>query len=230
MPKVYLELEDVEQLEEAATCLRDQLLVRVLFWGACRVSEALAIRIPEDIDVTGGTITIKHLKTRTRLLCPYCETRMSRTAKFCPGCGKEVPKPIRRQQEEHRQRTIPLDDETMSLLTSFSSQDHTKGLLFKICRSHARKIISDCATRASLGKLVNPETGQIRGVSPHRLRDAFATMAVQQDDSTDAIRSLQEQLGHANIGTTMKYRKIAGREQREWYDKLKEGTRDGNRS
>jgi len=31
---------------------------------------------------------------------------------------------------------------------------------------------------------------------------------------------LQEQLGHANIGTTMKYRKIAGREQKEWYDKL----------
>ncbi|MBA7685814.1 hypothetical protein ES703_94242 [subsurface metagenome] len=55
-------------------------------------------------------------------------------------------------------------------------------------------------------------------------------MAVQQDDSTDAIRSLQEQLGHANIGTTMKYRKIAGKEQRKWYDKLKEGARDGNRS
>ena len=71
MPKVYLELEDVEQLEEAATCLRDRLLVRVLFWSGCRISEALAIRIPEDIDVTGGTITIKHLKTRTRLLCPY---------------------------------------------------------------------------------------------------------------------------------------------------------------
>ncbi len=227
MPKVYLELEDVEQLEEAATCLRDQLLVRVLFWGACRVSEALAIRIPEDIDVTGGTITIKHLKTRTRLLCPYCETRISRTANFCPGCGKEVPQPIKRQQEEHRQRTIPLDDETMNLLTSFIHQDGTKGLIFKICRGHARKIINDCAVRAGLRKLINPETGRARGVSPHRLRDAFATMAVLQDDSTDSIRSLQEQLGHANIGTTMKYKKIAGREQREWYNKLKEKAKEG---
>jgi len=227
MPKVYLELEDVEQLEGATTCLRDQLLVRILFWGACRVSEALAIRVPEDIDATGGTIIIKHLKTRVRLLCPYCETRMSRTAKFCPGCGKEVPQPIKRQQEEHRQRTIPLDDETMSLLTSFINQDHTQGLIFKICRSHARKIISDCAETAGLGKLVNPETGRARGVSPHRLRDAFATMAVLQDDSTDSIRSLQEQLGHANIGTTMRYRKIAGREQREWYDKLKNRAKEG---
>jgi len=228
MPKVYLELKDIERLEEAASCLRDRLLIRVLFWGACRVSEALAIKIPEDMDATNGTITIKHLKTRTRLLCPYCNSGISRAAKFCPGCGKEVPEPIRHQQEIHRQRTIPLDDETMSLLANFISQDHTKGLLFKICRSHARKIVKDCAERAGLGKLVNPDTGRIRGISPHRLRDAFATMAVLQDDSTDSIRNLQEQLGHANIGTTMKYRKIAGREQREWYDKLKEGIRDGN--
>jgi integrase/recombinase XerD len=78
-----------------------------------------------------------------------------------------------------------------------------------------------------MGKLVNPQTGKMRNVSPHRLRDAFAIMAVQQDDSTDAIRMLQEQLGHASIGTTMKYRKIAGREQREWYDKL---LRRGNQS
>ncbi|MBA7515065.1 Tyrosine recombinase XerC [subsurface metagenome] len=218
MPKVYLEVEDIEQLEGATTCLRDQLLVRVLFWSACRISEALAIRV-EDIDVSGGTITIKHLKTRTRLLCPYCETRMSRTAKFCPGCGKEVPKPIQRQQEEHRQRTIPLDDETMSLLTSFIHRDGTKGLIFKICRSHARKIINDCAERAGLGKLVNPETGRARGVSPHRLRDAFATMMVQKDDSTDSMRMLQEMLGHANVGTTLKYRKIAGGELKKWYQK-----------
>ncbi len=220
MAKIYLEPADIEELEEAATCLRDRLLIRVLFWGACRVSEALAIRVPEDIDATGSTITIKHLKTRTRLLCPYCETRMSRTAKFCPGCGKEVPKPIQRQQEEHRQRTIPLDDETMNLLTSFISQDHTKGLIFKICRSHARKIINDCAERAGLGKLVNPETGRIRGISPHRLRDAFATMMTQKDDSTDSMRMLQEMLGHQSISTTLKYRKVAGGELKEWYQKI----------
>jgi len=45
-------------------------------------------------------------------------------------------------------------------------------------------------------------------------------MAIQMDDSTDAVRLLQEHLGHANIGTTLKYRKIAGAEQREWYERL----------
>ncbi len=229
MAKTYLEPQDIEQLEEAATCLRDQLLIRLLFWSGCRISEALAIRVPEDIDVPTDTITIKHLKARVRLLCPYCDTRMSRTARFCPGCGKEVPKPIQHQQEAHRQRTIPLDTETMNLLTDFISRDHTKGLIFKICRNHAWKIIKDCAERAGLGKLVNPDTGEIRGISPHRLRDAFATMMVQRDDTTDSMRMLQEMLGHQSIATTLKYRKIAGGELQKWYQKTaNRGTKDGN--
>jgi integrase/recombinase XerD len=45
-------------------------------------------------------------------------------------------------------------------------------------------------------------------------------MAVQHDDSTDGIRMLQEWLGHASIATTMRYRKVAGRELKEWYQGL----------
>jgi integrase/recombinase XerD len=45
-------------------------------------------------------------------------------------------------------------------------------------------------------------------------------MAVQRDDSTDGVRMLQEWLGHANIGTTMRYRKVAGQELKDWYEKL----------
>ncbi len=67
---------------------------------------------------------------------------------------------------------------------------------------------------------MNPETGKVHGVSPHKLRDAFAIMAVQRDDSTDSIRMLQEQLGHVNIGTTMRYRKVAGKELKDWYTRL----------
>ena len=56
---------------------------------------------------------------------------------------------------------------------------------------------------------------------------SVAVMAVQQNDSTDSIRMLQEWLGHANIGTTMRYRKVAGQELKGWYEKLwprKEGS------
>ena len=45
-------------------------------------------------------------------------------------------------------------------------------------------------------------------------------MAVRRDDSTDGVRMLQEWLGHTNIGTTMRYRKVAGQELKEWYQKL----------
>ena len=40
---------------------------------------------------------------------------------------------------------------------------------------------------------------------------------------------LQEHLGHASFNTTAKYRKVAGEEHREWYDKLwaKKETPDG---
>ncbi len=218
--KVYLNPEEVERMAQAATYVRDELLVRVLFWGSCRVSEALGIEV-DDVNAAQGTVTIKHLKVRTRLLCPHCGTRVSRTARFCPGCGKEVPEPLRKEQEMHRVRTIPLEKRTMDRLVDFIRRDKTQGLIFKIGRTQALKIVKDSARKAGVDELVNPETGKERGISPHRLRDAFAIMAVQHDDSTDAIRMLQEHLGHQSIATTMKYRKISGKELTEWYQNLK---------
>ena len=218
--KAYLTPEEVERMAQAATCVRDELLVRMLFWGSCRVSEALGVRV-EDVNHAQGTLTIKHLKTRIVLSCPYCGTRLSRAAKFCPGCGKDIPAPLRKEQEMHRIRTIPLEKRTMDRLVDFIRRDKTQGLIFKIGRMQAQKIVKDCARKAGVEDLVNPETGKVRGASPHRLRDAFAIMAVQHDDSTDAIRMLQEHLGHQSIATTMKYRKISGKELTEWYQNLK---------
>ena len=47
--KAYLEIKETETLENAATCLRDKLLIRLLVRLACRVSEALALTV-DDID------------------------------------------------------------------------------------------------------------------------------------------------------------------------------------
>jgi integrase/recombinase XerD len=55
--KAYLEPEEVEQLEKAAACLRDRLLIRLLFHLGCRISEALALR-QEDIDFLVHMVTI----------------------------------------------------------------------------------------------------------------------------------------------------------------------------
>ncbi len=98
--------------------------------------------------------------------------------------------------------------------------DGGSGLVFVLNRHRAWQIVRDCAKRVGLAGLVNPETGRMRGVSPHRLRDAFAVNAMKLDDSGDALRLLQEHLGHASFDTTARYRKIAGEEHRKWYERL----------
>ena len=110
----------------------------------------------------------------------------------------------------------------MDMLRGFIERTKKKGkdLVFGIGRTQAWKVVADASRKAGIHNLVNPDTGRQRGVSPHRLRDSFATMAIRVDDSMDSVRLLQEHLGHANIGTTLRYRKIAGTEHREWYERL----------
>ena len=224
MSKAYLEPNEVESLEKTATNLRDRLLIRVLFRVGCRVSEALAIEV-KDIDFGHGTVTIEHLKVRIRFSCPQCGARLGRTHAFCPKCGAEVEKAVMKEQERRRVRALPVDSDTLRMLKDYIRRGGPvfrsgKRLIFGINRHRAWQVVKDCAEKAGLPNLLNPETGKVRSVSPHRLRDAFAVMAVQRDDSTDGIRMLQEQLGHANIGTTMHYRKVAGRELKDWYTRL----------
>ena len=56
--KAYLEMEEIEQLEDAAQCLRDKLLIRLLARLGCRISEALALEV-KDIDFARGMVTIQ---------------------------------------------------------------------------------------------------------------------------------------------------------------------------
>ncbi len=224
MAKTYLEPAEVEELEQAAEYLRDKLLVRLLFCSACRISEALAISV-DDIDFNQGTVTIEHLKRRVKLSCPQCGDRLSRTAKFCPGCGGRVGRAVAEETGHRRKRTLPIDEKTLEMLREYIERGgpvgtNDKQLLLGLSRGQAWKIVRECADRAELGQLVNPETGEVRGISPHRLRDAFAVHAVKLDDSGDGLRMLQEYLGHQSIATTMRYRKISGEEQKEWYEKL----------
>jgi len=43
---------------------------------------------------------------------------------------------------------------------------------------------------------------------------------MKMDDSGDGLRLLQQHLGHASFDTTVRYRKVAGEEQRKWYERL----------
>jgi integrase/recombinase XerD len=222
--KAYLELNEIDKLEKAATNLRDRLLIRLLFHLGCRISEALGI-IVQDIDLNKATVTIQHLKIRMKLSCPDCGTRLGKSHNFCPKCGVKVKEAVAKEQEHRRMRTLPLDGDTLEMLKDYIQRGgpvtcNGKELIFGINRHRAWQIIKECAEKAGLPKLINTETGKAHNVSPHRLRDAFAVNAVKVNDSGDGLRMLQEHLGHASFNTTAKYRKVAGEELKSWYNKL----------
>jgi len=224
MAKTYLEIDEVKELEDAAEYLRDKLLIRLTFRLGCRISETLGIAVG-DIDFDQGAVTIEHLKVRLNLSCPDCGTRLSKTASFCPGCGHEVEKAIAEEKEHRRMRTLPLDNDSLEMIKDYIDRggpvsSNGKQLLFGLTRGRAWQIVKECAQKAGLGELVNPETGKRHNVSPHKLRDAFAIHAVKLDDSGDGLRLLQEHLGHTSFNTTAKYRKISGEEHKDWYGKL----------
>ncbi|MFO8102215.1 MAG: tyrosine-type recombinase/integrase [Dehalococcoidia bacterium] len=233
--KVYLEISDVDSLEAEASNLRDRLLVRILFRLGCRVSEALGLTA-DDIDFEVGTVTIQHLKARTHLACPECNARLGRAHTFCPGCGAEVKEAVTLAREHRRKRTLPIDRGTLELLQKYVDrggpvEKDGKQLIFGICRNTAWRIVTGLARKANLPNLVNPETGRVHNVSPHRLRDAFAVHAVKNNDSGDGLRLLQEHLGHASFNTTARYRKVAGEELKDWYNCLwPEGVKDDSRT
>ena len=222
--KTYLEPSEISLLENAACNTRDRLLIRLLFHLGCRVSEALSLEV-NDIDFARGTVRIQHLKARINLGCPKCGTRLGKAHSFCPKCGAKVTATIIKEQQHRRMRVLPLDRDTSEMLEDFIRRggpvnQNGKRLIFGINRHRGWQIVTACAERAGLPKLVNPDTGKIRNVSPHRLRDAFAVHAVKVDDSGDGLRLLQEHLGHQSITTTMRYRKISGEEHRDWFEKL----------
>ena len=139
------------------------------------------------------------------------------------------------QQEHRRQRVLPIDRDTLKMLKEYVQRGGPvvkdgKTLVFGINRHRAWQIVKECAEKAGLPKLINPETGRVHNVSPRKLRDAFAVMAVKQNDSGDGLRMLQEHLGHVSFNTTAKYRKVAGEELKSWYDRLwgKEVKPDGS--
>jgi integrase/recombinase XerD len=205
-------------------------LVRLLFYLGCRISELLATAT-DDVDLDQGFIVIQHLKQRLKLSCPGCGNNLAKNYTYCAKCGIKVDEAVSKSKEHLRKRSLPIDRESLSLLRDYFSHGGPvrrdgKELIFGINRHRAWQIVKECAEKARLPRLTNPETGRSHNVSPHRLRDAFAVHAVKLDDSGDGLRLLQEHLGHASFNTTARYRKVSGQEHRDWYQKLWKSDQD----
>ncbi|MBN2075162.1 MAG: tyrosine-type recombinase/integrase [Dehalococcoidales bacterium] len=189
MQRTYLNSDEIEQLEDATTNLRDQLLVRTLPILDCQISKALRIAV-DDIDFARGTVTVHHQETRIKFLCPKCEATLRKSDIFCSKCGDKITKPSIRKDEYHHQQIIPIDKITLELLQEYVEQGGPvlkdgRRLIFGINRHRAWQIIKECAERARLPKFTNPETGKTHNISPKILRDATTTTMIKKSANKD---------------------------------------------
>jgi len=106
--KLHLEPFHVGRLIAAASNPRDKAFVSLLARTGIRISEAIGLKVI-DIDFQRGTLTIVHLKEKSKLKCPHCGESLGKRHLFCPACGNKVGQALREKVEQRRQRTIPVD-------------------------------------------------------------------------------------------------------------------------
>ena len=154
---IYLDPDEVERMVNAATNLRDKLLVKLLFRLRCSMSEVLSLT-PGDVDLEQGIITFNHLKTRLKVSCPHCKRRLAKKHSFCPECGRKVVGVIRKALEQRRVKTLTLDSDTLQTLREFIQlggpvECNGRVVIFSIHRQHVGHIVRYCAWRAGLAQL-----------------------------------------------------------------------------
>jgi len=217
MPRIDepLNLRQIEKLISVARNPRDRALVSLLARTGIRIGEAIQLNV-SDVDFEKKTLTIVHLKERSKLKCPTCGATLGRRHLFCPSCGNKVEQAVREKVEQRRQRIIPVDSTTLALLRAYLEWrrrfPYRGSLVFPFTRQRGWQIVE------KLGRRIG-----IRGLHPHSLRHLLATKWVSKGLD---VKKLQLMLGHANISTTMEYVDFSFEQLKSEYEKLWETGKD----
>lgn len=207
--------QQVERLIGAATNPRDRAFIALLARSGIRISEAIQLKV-SDIDFQRGTLTIVHLKERSKLKCPHCGEGLGKRHMFCPGCGSKVDRAIREKVEQRRQRMIPVDHNTLRLIDEYLKWrrkfPYRGPLLFPFTPQRGWQLVEKIGRRAG-----------IRGLHPHSLRHLLATRWVNMGLD---VKKLQILLGHASVATTMEYVDSSFEQLKSEYEKLWEINED----
>jgi len=205
----------MDRLIAVATNPRDKAFVSVQARTGIRITECIQLK-ESDIDFQRGTLTIVHLKERSRLKCPNCGESLGKRHHFCPGCGIKVEQVLREKVEQRRQRIIPVDNTTLALLQNYLQWrrrfPYRGPLVFPFSRQRGWQLVE------RLGRRVG-----IKGLHPHSLRRLLATTWVNKGLD---VKKLQLLLGHASISTTMEYVDSSFEQLRSEYDRLWESKED----
>lgn len=205
----------MDRLIAVATNPRDKAFVSVQARTGIRITECIQLK-ESDIDFQRGTLTIVHLKERSRLKCSNCGESLGRRHHFCPSCGDEVEQAVREKVDQRRQRLIPVDTVTLDLLQNYLKWrcrfPYRGPLVFPFSRQRGWQIVE------RLGRRVG-----IKGLHPHSLRRFLATTWVNKGLD---VKKLQLLLGHANISTTMGYVDSSFEQLKSEYARLWESKED----
>ena len=204
-----------ERLIAAALTPRDKAFISTLAKTGMRISEAVQLK-ESDIDFQRGTLTIVHLKEKSKLKCPNCGEILGKRHLFCPTCGNKVGQALREKIEQRRQRTIPIDRTTLGLIEEYLQWrrrfPYRGPLVFPFSRQRGWQLVERIGRRAG-----------IKGLHPHTLRHLLATTWVNKGLD---VKKLQLLLGHANISTTMEYVDSNLEQLRSEYEKLWQTEKD----
>jgi integrase/recombinase XerD len=205
----------MDKLIAATTNPRDRAFIALLSRSGVRISEAIQIK-ESDIDFTNGILNIIHLKERLKSKCPGCSAILGKRHIFCPGCGIKVDQAIREKVEQRRQRTIPIDNDTLVLIKKYlrwRRQFSYRGpLLFPFTRQRGWQLVQRIGRRAG-----------ISGLHPHSFRHFLATTWAAKGLD---VKKLQVFLGHASIATTFAYVDTNFEQLKSEYEKLWSGNDD----
>jgi len=200
---------DVESLIDAGDNPRNKAFIATLGKTGIRITEAIQLE-ERDINFERGTLTIINLKERLKLKCPNCGETLGKRHLFCPGCGNKVVKAIWEKVVQRRQRTIPVDCDTLRLLGDYIEWrrefPYRGPLVFPFSRQRGWQLVEKIGWRAG-----------IEGLNPNSLRQSLAIRWVNMGLD---VKKLQVLLGHASIATNTECVDSNFEQLRSEYEKL----------
>jgi len=182
----YLEVEEYEALRDAASKLRNRLVIEILWETGVRAVEAVSIRL-RDIDREERKIKIDSAKkgelsaSQTRKV--YYSRKLERTLTEWIDRGG-------------RSRYLGAESGQGHLLITKEAD--------RMARNRVGEIVTDLASEAGIQEvLYEDQSGtERRRVTPHALRHSFAVHRVKNGMP---LVYLQDLLGHEDIEVTRKY-------------------------
>jgi len=122
------------------------------------------------------------------------------------------------KQKEQKKRIIPIDRETLEMLSIYLEGRKT-GRIFDLTPRRVQQITVEAGQAIGIEKLGDPTRGKPHKLHPHTFRHSFAVRWIQKLGA-ERIAELQTHLGHKKLETTSRYLRFSPDALHKSYDRL----------